>query len=150
MTTPRAVPDIPNTSATNTPTPKPNAKRKQEYNTLLDELVRERDAARYSLAEHEAQVNTLSSDLNERTAERDAARNTLGETHARVRELEAELVGLRNERDQLEQNLESERTRLEKARNKWNQDRAVLERGKEALSGVLAGIEEVQTRPFEW
>jgi hypothetical protein len=45
--------------------------------------------------------------------------------------------------------LENANARLARASGKWGEDRASLERAKDALAAALAQIEEAEGRPFE-
>lgn len=74
----------------------------------------------------------------------------------RGRELAAQLTRRTEERDALRADgerltgeLATERTRLEKARSRWGEDRVSLERARQALAAVMAQIQETEARPME-
>jgi hypothetical protein len=63
--------------------------------------------------------------------------------------LERDLDTARAQLAEADLTLCAELHRTRRAQEKWNQDRASLERAKDALAAVLMQIEEVETRPVE-
>ena len=66
-----------------------------------------------------------------------------------VRPDNPELVTARGETQQVRDALATEQGKLEKARAKWNDDRASLEQAKDALAAALVRIEETDSRSFD-
>jgi CheY-like chemotaxis protein len=115
----------------------------------LAERTGERDAAHHAGEEQARNVAGLETDLKERTGERDAAQQALEERDQKIAGLESELARARQETSDVRRELEQESARLGRARSKWAEDRASLERAKDALAAALSRIEEPEGRPLE-
>jgi chromosome segregation ATPase len=102
------------------------------------------------LANKEAEWETARRELEEAAA---AARGELEETRAR---LDGEIARISEERDKLRAASEAlsldlalEKTRADKARAKWKDDKRSLEQARASLEAALAKIEEAEQRPIE-
>ena len=135
------------------------------------------DAARGAAARAEARIAELDATITQRTSERDATReelarraaelgetrDKLGDAEEKVAELTASLAARQGELEargkeletalergtRLESELGVERTRLEKARIKWGEDRQSLERARQALTDAISRLSEPEQRSID-
>jgi CheY-like chemotaxis protein len=98
------------------------------------------------LSDLEVRRESLEGELKRRTGERDVLKATLDERDSQLITMEASFASQRAESVEIRDKLASETRRLSQARAKWLADSAVLGATKEALSGVLARVEEVLSR----
>ena len=141
---------------------------------VVEERVRDLDAqlgkrqadlaaAEEKIGEQEARAATLSADLDARSEELGKRTEELGvrpkicwpprrspASSASSSAIgRAELAAARAESAKLSDDLANETARLDKARRKWGDDRASLDRAKEALSAAISKIEEAEARPLD-
>jgi len=121
--------------------------------TALSEL----EAARQQGdAERDARISGLEGDKSTLSGERDALlgeKASLSEHLAQATDknhgLEASLRELGERMAQAESALAAQSAASMKAHDKWSQDRASLERAKDALAAALIQIEEAESRPID-
>jgi CheY-like chemotaxis protein len=128
--------------------------------TKLASQAQELEQTRKTVEETGASADALQKQLDERTGERDGLRETVEEHATTILSLKGELNTLRDEvarkTSELERELEGvreqlrdEQRKMQAARDKWGEDRAALERAKDALAAALAQIEDTETRELQ-
>jgi DNA-binding response OmpR family regulator/chromosome segregation ATPase len=124
-----------------------------ERNALLSselaQRTNERDSAALTLEQRETRVTQLEAELSERTAQRDQEQRAVEERDNKIVQLEAAMAAATAESNELRSTLRNIDARLSRASGKWHEDRASLERAKDALAAALLQIEEAESRPFE-
>ncbi len=114
------------------------------------------EAKQKSEAERDERIRGLEADKVSLGTERDnlQSENTslladLAQVRSHISELEG-AVRTGNERlAEVEASLAAQTLLASKARDKWEQDKACLERAKDALAAALLQIEEAESRPVE-
>ncbi|HYJ08441.1 MAG TPA: response regulator [Polyangiaceae bacterium] len=117
--------------------------------SALHDRTNERDSHALTLEERDARIVQLETELAERTAQRDQHQLTVEERDTRIVRLEAALAAASADASELNRQLDTAQTKLGRVGSKWSEDRASLERAKDALAAALAQIEEAEGRPFE-
>ncbi|HEY3236154.1 MAG TPA: response regulator [Polyangiaceae bacterium] len=128
--------------------------------TKLASQAQELEQTRKTVEETGASADALQKQLDERTGERDGLRETVEEHATTILSLKGELNTLRDEvarkTSELERELEGvreqlrdEQRKMQAARDKWGEDRAALERAKDALAAALAQIEDTENRELQ-
>jgi chromosome segregation ATPase len=107
-----------------------------------DELAGERDALKADLAARNGELATTRERLDD--AEEKGRALT-----AALEAKKAEAEQTRGQLDSTNQVLSVERARLEKARAKWGEDRASLDRARQALQSAIEKLSEPESRPLE-
>ena len=145
--------------------------RNNEMQQSHENAVKAIEAARVARnIEFEARVADLETNLHDETTKRVAAderiavlessgaelktqhemtQEDLANARAHVSQLEENLAGMRAELDQTRESLTLESSAHQRAVAKWDQDRASLNRAKDALAVVLAQIEETEGRQLQ-
>ncbi len=123
------------------------------------ELAQRNDELAARTAELEGRTgerDRLQSELAARTGELSETREDLADAEERARSLSDVLKQRTLERDalqsrgeELSRDLAMEQARLQKARAKWGEDRASLERARQALAAAMSQIQEAEARPIE-
>jgi CheY-like chemotaxis protein len=139
----------------------------QQREAALNEQVAAHAAARSALAdlstlhdslkEQKAQgentrdrrIASLENDIVERTNELYSTQATLREREASLGTATATLASLGQELAELQTLLGHERARVERALSKWTEDRASLERAKDAMAAALSQMDEIESRGLE-
>lgn len=137
----------------------------------------ERDRAQAQASEYEQKLATLQSNLNDAQRQYETAQATVSEQRTRIEALDAALVEQGDEYAELSKKLverenaiaaleadltatrqhlseatsatDREKEKVQRARQKWQDDQASLERAKDALAAALARLEETETRPLD-
>ena len=115
----------------------------------LQDRTNERDSAALTLQERDARIAQLEAELHERTSQRDQQQRTVEERDTKIVQLEAALAAAQSDITESRRERVITSSKLARAGGKWNEDRASLERAKDALAAALAQIEEAEGRPFE-
>ena len=117
-----------------------------DVTSQLDSLKTEKsqgDAAR------DARIASLENDISERNNELYSTQTTLRERETSLGAATSNLAALGGELTATQNALGTERARIERALAKWSEDRASLERAKDALAAALAQMDEIEGRPIE-
>jgi CheY-like chemotaxis protein len=115
----------------------------------LQQRTNERDSAALTLQERDARIAALESELGERTGQRDQLQRELEQRDTRLVQLEAALASSQSDTADLRRDLQQNAEKLARANQKWSDDRASLERAKDALAAALVQIEETESRSFD-
>jgi CheY-like chemotaxis protein len=113
-----------------------------QLESLRDEKARD-DAGR------DARIRSLENDIAERNNELYSTQATLRERETSLGAATSNLAALGADLTQTQTALAAERGRVEKAVAKWAEDKASLERAKDALAAALAQMDEIEGRPIE-
>ncbi len=98
------------------------------------------------LLKTQARLADVEQQLAEVTAARAALESQFGAAKSKAAALEEELGTLRGELDDTRKNLVRESSRATRALEKWDADRASLERAKDALAVALSQLDEAEAR----
>ena len=99
--------------------------------------------------ERDTRIRDLESSLAKMIMDRDALVDAKRELSEKSSDLEAKLGATLEKLEHAEASLAAELDRGKKNQTKWDQDKASLDRAKNALAAVLLQIEEVETRGLE-
>jgi CheY-like chemotaxis protein len=123
------------------------ARLEAELAAVRDELRQLFDRKQSDDVATTARLAELEQTLTEVQAARASAEQQLTSSNERVGVLESELHVLRGTLGDAQQRLETEASRSERVRAKWDADRQSLERAKDALAVALSQIEDAENRP---
>lgn len=126
--------------------------REQQLSSLNNELTEAKKAL--------AALEATTTDQKQRIADLDAALSEQNEEYAElssklqqrdhsIAALEADLSATRQRLSEANTAVEAEQGKVMRARQKWSDDRASLERAKDALAAALVQLEETETRSLE-
>jgi chromosome segregation ATPase len=139
----------------------------QQHDSAMNEQVAAHAAARSELAdlsiqhdslkEQKAQgentrdrrIASLENDIVERTNELYSTQATLRERETSLGTATTTLASLGQELADLQTQLGNERARIERALSKWTEDRASLERAKDAMAAALSQMDEIEGRGLD-
>jgi len=110
------------------------------------EIAKLTEAKQHADVVSSARISELEQRVAELTSARDALERDLAAAKDRIVVLEAETAALRTELAESKAAHAHETARADKAYAKWEQDRAALERAKDALAVVLSQIEDAEGR----
>jgi chromosome segregation ATPase len=102
-----------------------------------------------SEASRDARIAALEKEAGEKGRDIEAAKRTVEELDAKLAAAEANLAATREELREALAGLGSERSKTDKAQSKWNNDKASLERAKDALAAALAQLDEIESRKLD-
>jgi len=120
--------------------------REEMVGMMRAELAKLGEAKDAEAASNAARIADLDQQVQKLTQIREGLDRDLDEARERIVQLDAEVSSLRNELTETKAAHAKEMARAEKAFAKWEQDRAALERAKDALAVVLTQIEDAEGR----
>ena len=94
-------------------------------------------------------IASLENDIVERTNELYSTQETLREREATLGSATSTLASLGQELADLRTQFANERARMDKALSKWTEDKASLERAKDALAAALSQMDEIEGRGID-
>jgi hypothetical protein len=100
-------------------------------------------------ASRDARIASLESDLGQKTSELSTTQATLQEREAALTETSTRLANTQQVLSIAQADLSAERVKAEKAQAKWLEDKASLERAKDALAAALAQMDEIESRGLD-
>ena len=126
---------------------------REEANASLQaevaELTQQRENAQATIIDQKQRIEALDAALSEQNEEFAELAARLQEREATIAALEADLAATRQHLNEATASIDSEKNKMDRARRKWNEDRASLERAKDALAVALAQLEETETRTLD-
>ncbi len=132
-----------------------NAAKDAAVSRLLEEAARDREVAlatareerERSERERDGRITQLEGSLATCAEERDRSLRSVEELTNRINGLQVEVERLTQEGQAARESLASALTNLDHANWKWSEDRASLERLKDALASALLQVEAIEGRP---
>ncbi|HEU5076113.1 MAG TPA: response regulator [Polyangiaceae bacterium] len=117
--------------------------------TKLSDLERQYEASQAVVSEQRTRIEALDAALVEQGDEYAELSKKLVERENAVAALEADLAATRQHLSEATASTNREKEKVQRARQKWQDDQASLERAKDALAAALAQLEETETRPLD-
>ena len=132
------------------------AKLKMEHDQALSREVSAHASTKSDLVDTtarlhfiEERISGLEGDLALKTSELLQAQASLSERDGALSETSGKLASVEQMLATMGANLAIERSRAEKAQAKWTEDKASLERAKDALAAALAQMDEIEGRGLD-
>jgi CheY-like chemotaxis protein len=122
---------------------------RSELADVVNELAALKEQKAQGDASRDARITSLEHDVTERTNELYSTQGTLRERETSLGAATANLAALGQELTDLQNQVVAERARVDKAHAKWTEDRASLERAKDAMAAALAQMDEIEGRVLE-
>jgi CheY-like chemotaxis protein len=117
----------------------------KELEIRLGELAKSREDCQH----RDENITRLEGSLDSLRREMEEANRVLNGREVAITNLQSELAQQRNETTEALDALSAERRRLKAASEKWNEDRANLEKVKDALAVALLQVEAIESRTLE-
>jgi len=117
-----------------------------QVTATLEDVRREKAEAE---SQRDARIESLTNDLAARTGELEAEKRLLEERSAELDAARATLGATRQELSEAQAALATEQGKTARASSKWTEDRASLERAKDALAAALAQLDDIDGRPLD-
>lgn len=123
--------------------------RAEALQTSLSDLQRQHESAQATASEQRSRIEALDAALSEQMDEASELQSRLTQRDNTVAALEADLAATRQHLSEATSATDREKEKVQRARQKWHDDQASLERAKDALAAALAQLEETETRPLD-
>ena len=117
-----------------------------QVTSTLEEVRREKAEGE---SQRDLRIESLTNDLAARAGELEAEKRLLEERSAELDAVRATLGATRQELSEAQAALATEQGKTARASSKWTDDRASLERAKDALAAALAQLDEIDGRPLD-
>jgi len=123
--------------------------RAQSLQASLSDVQRQHESAQATASEQRTRIEALDAALSEQMDEASDLQNKLTQRGNTIAALEADLAATRQHLSEATSATDREKEKVQRARQKWHDDQASLERAKDALAAALAQLEETETRPLD-
>jgi len=123
--------------------------RAQSLQASLSDVQRQHESAQATATEQRTRIEALDAALSEQMDESAELQNKLTERENKIFAIEADLAATRQHLSEATSAPDREKEKVQRARQKWHDDQASLERAKDALAAALAQLEETETRPLD-